>query len=152
MARGENGVGSSTTSSRTSFGALTDAENVKKPARFEFRDGLDTDHAAVGDDADATVEKRWRRWSTTGTSLLVSAIAGPRLRAYRPAITVQEHGEDHLAQVWPMILGIAMLAERLPAGALEIETGRVHEYEIELEQVAPTGEQTFLDDVLEAAR
>ena len=46
-----------------------------------------------------------------------------------------------------------MLAERLAAGALEIEAGRVHEHQIEpAEQIAPTREQLLLDDVLQAAR
>jgi hypothetical protein len=44
-------------------------------------------------------------------------------------------------------------AERLPAGALEIQTGRIHEYKIELgEQVTPPFEQALFDDVLETAR
>src|SRR5450830_723825 len=37
-------------------GALAHAENVKKSPRFEFRDGLGADHAAVGDDA----RDRWK--------------------------------------------------------------------------------------------
>jgi hypothetical protein len=63
------------------------------------------------------------------------------------AIAVEQHGENHLAQVRPMILGIAVPAERLPVGALEIQTGGIHEHEIELgEQVTQPLEQAFFDD------
>ena len=48
-----------------------------------------------------------------------------------------------------MILGIAVPAERLASRALEIQTGRIHDYEIELaEQVTPPLERAFFDDVL----
>src|SRR5580692_724669 len=83
------------------------------------------------------MEKRWRRRSTTGTRLPVSAVLPGHISVHT-AIALEQHGENHLAQVRPMILGIAVPAERLPAGALEIQTGRIHEYEIELgEQVTP---------------
>src|SRR5450830_1224250 len=135
-------------------GALAHAENVKKFPRFEFRDGLGADHAAVGDDADATDGKApTQPVHHRNEATRVRRVAGPHLRAHRSAVAVQEHGEDHLAQVRPVILGIAAPAERLPAGALEIETGRVHEHEIEFaEQVASAREQAFFNDVLEAAR
>jgi hypothetical protein len=46
-----------------------------------------------------------------------------------------------------------MTAERLPARALEVQAGGVHEPEIEpAEQVAPMGEQPLLDQVLGTAR
>ena len=56
-------------------------------------------------------------------------------------------------QVRTMILGEAMLSERLAAGAFEVQAGRVHEHQIELrEQIAPVGEQLLFDDILQAAR
>ena len=136
------------------IGALAHTENVQKPARFEFRDGLGADHAAVGDDADATdgealAEPIHYRNEAAG----IRCVAGPHLGADRPAIAVQEHGKDHLAQVRPMILGIAVPTERLASRALEIQTGRIHEHEIELgEQITPLLEQALFDDVLETAR
>ena len=52
-----------------------------------------------------------------------------------------------------MVLGEAAPPERLAARALEIETGRVHEHQIErAEEVAPPREQLLLHDVLQAAR
>jgi len=52
-----------------------------------------------------------------------------------------------------MVLGVAVAAEHLPAGALEVEAGGVHEHQIEpAEQIAPVGEQPLLDEVLGAAR
>ena len=53
----------------------------------------------------------------------------------------------------PWDLGEATPPERLPARALEIEAGRVHEHDVERGQkVAPGGEQILLQDVLHATR
>ena len=62
-------------------------------------------------------KRRWRSRSTTGTRLPVSAVLPGHIRCRSPAIAVQEHGEDHLPQVRPVILGIAVPAERLAARA-----------------------------------
>ena len=52
-----------------------------------------------------------------------------------------------------MILAVAVPAERLAAGALEIEAGGVHEHEVKpRQQIAPMGEQPLLHHVLHAAR
>src|SRR5271166_831232 len=52
-----------------------------------------------------------------------------------------------------MILTVAAPAQGLAACALETETGRVHENQVELrQQVAPMGEQLLLHHVLHAAR
>ena len=127
-------------------GALAHAENVEKPARFEFRDRLGADHAAIGDDADATDgEALAQPIDHRNEAAGIGGVAGPHLGADRPAIAVEQHGEDHLPQVRPMILGKAVTAERLAARALEIQAGRVHEHEIELaEQIAPLREQASL--------
>ena len=122
---------------------------------FEFHDGLGADHAAVGHDAQTRPdgEALAQPVHHRNEAPRVRRVARPHLRADRPAIAVEQHGEDHLAQVRPMILGIAVPAQRLAARALEIETGRIHEYKIELgEEVAPPLEQAFFDDVLETPR
>ncbi len=52
-----------------------------------------------------------------------------------------------------MVLAEAAPAQRLAAGAFEIEAGGVHEHEVEpAEQIAPHREQALLDEVLHAAR
>ena len=52
-----------------------------------------------------------------------------------------------------MILAVAVLAQRLAAGALEVEAGGVHEHQVEpREQVAPMREQPLLHHVLQATR
>jgi hypothetical protein len=38
-----------------------------------------------------------------------------------PPVAVEQHGEDHLPQVRAVILAAALLAQRLAAGALEVE-------------------------------
>ena len=98
--------------------------------------------------------KRRRSRSITGIRRRdVGGVAGPHLRADRPAVAVDQHGEDHLPQVGPMVLAVAVLAQRLAAGALEVQAGGVHEHQVELaEQVAPMREQLLLDQVLDAAR
>ena len=87
------------------------------------------------------IENRLRRRSITGTRLPVSAV-----------LPVEQDGEDHLMQVRPVILGIAMLAQRLAAGTFKVETGGVHEHQVELaEQVAPLGKQPLFQHILETA-
>jgi hypothetical protein len=43
----------------------------------------------------------------------VGRIARPHLRADRPPGAIDNQRQDHLAKIGPVILGIAMLAERL---------------------------------------
>ena len=51
-----------------------------------------------------------------------------------------------------MVLAVAVLAECLAARALEVQTGGVHEHQVEpAEQVAPMREQLLLDQILAAA-
>ena len=55
-------------------------------------------------------------------------------------------------QVRPMVLAEPVLSERLAAQAFEIQTGGVHEHQVEpAEQIAPMREQMLLDQVLPAA-
>ena len=52
-----------------------------------------------------------------------------------------------------MVLAVAVLAQRLPARAFEVEAGGVHEHQVEpREQVAATREQPLLHHVLQATR
>src|SRR5262249_45948486 len=46
----------------------------------------------------------------------VGGVARPRLRAHRPLVTVDHHSEDHLSQIGPMILAVAVATQRLAAG------------------------------------
>jgi hypothetical protein len=51
-----------------------------------------------------------------------------------------------------VIFAVAVLAQRLAAGALEVQAGGVHEHQVEPgEQVAPMGEHPLLHHVLQAA-
>ena len=79
----------------------------------------------------------------------IGGVAGPHLRAHRPAVAIEQHREDHLIEIRPMVLGKASLSDGLAARPLKIEAGRVQEHEIErAEQIAPPREQFLLDDVL----
>src|SRR5208283_1347717 len=61
--------------------------------------------------------------------------------------------QDHLVEIWPVVFGVAALAERLAALAVKRERGRVHEHGGEIaEQIAPFLEQPLLDRILDAAR
>ena len=134
--------------------ALAHAENVQEPARLQFGHGLGTDHAAVGDyahprDGEASAEPVDHRDQCRH----VGGVARPHLRAHRPPIAIEQHGEDHLPQVRTMILAVAVLAQRLAAGALEVKVGGVHEHQVEpRQQIAPMREQPLLNHVLQAAR
>jgi hypothetical protein len=67
----------------------------------------------------------------------IGSVARPHLRAHRPPVAVEQHGQDHLLQVRPVILAVAVLTQRLPAGALKVQAGGVHEHQVEpREQVA----------------
>src|SRR5262249_11923573 len=121
---------------------------------FKFGDGLRRDHTAIGDHTDTDdVETSPQALDHRNQCCYVGCVARPHLRAHRMTITVDQHRHNHLSQIRSMILAISVASERLPAGALEVQTGRVHEYQVEAsEQVAPMREQTLLDYILEAAR
>jgi hypothetical protein len=58
-----------------------------------------------------------------------------------------------MLQIGPIVLGIAVFAQRLATFAVEREAGGVHEDGGEVsEQVAAAVEQPLLDQVLDAAR
>ena len=78
------------------------------------------------------MEKRLRNLSTTGMRLPVSAVLPGYISVQtgRPS-PIEQHREDHLIEIRPMVLGKAALSEGLSARSLEIEAGRVHEHEIE---------------------
>ena len=133
---------------------LAHTENVEEPACFKFSDRLSADHAAIRDNADATDgEPLAQPVDHRNETAHVGGVAGPHLRADRTPVAVEQDGKDHLVQIRPMILGEAVPAERLPAGAFEVQAGRVHEHEIKLgEQVAPLGAQLLFHHILETAR
>src|SRR3954453_23689561 len=121
---------------------------------LQARDGGFRDHAAVGDDADtADAEAMPQAVDHRQQHADIGGVAGPHLRADRSPLGVHHQTEDHLHQIRAVVLGIAALAERLPALAGEAERRGVHEDDGELaEQVTPAFEQRLLDPVLDATR
>src|SRR5215469_9291350 len=108
--------------------ALASAENVFQLALLQRRDGGGGDHAAVGDDAPpADMKALAQTVDDRHQHPRVGGVAGQHLGANRPALAVDDNGEDHLLQVWPVILRMAMSAKTLAASAVEGETGRVQE-------------------------
>src|SRR5208282_1362907 len=66
---------------------------------------------------------------------------------------INDQRQDHLAKIRPPVLGIAMLAERLAALAIEREARRIHEHGGKIgEEITPLVEQLLLDRVLDATR
>jgi hypothetical protein len=50
-----------------------------------------------------------------------------------------------------MVLAVAVLAQGLATGALEVQAGRIHEHQVEpRQQIAPMREQALLHHVLDA--
>jgi hypothetical protein len=83
----------------------------------------------------------------------IGGVARPHLRAYRTPVAIDQHREDHLPQVRPMVFAIAVLTDALSAEAFEVEAGGVHEHQVKpAEQIAPMGEQLLFDQILCAAR
>ncbi len=134
--------------------ALAHPEDVLELARFQAGDGLGADHPPVGHDADpADGKARAQALDDRHQRRDVRRVARPGLRADRPALAVEHHRDDHLVEVRPVILAVAAPAQPLPAGALEVEAGGVHEHHVQgREQIPPMGEQRLLDQVLDAAR
>src|SRR6516225_5039197 len=98
--------------------------------------------------------KRRRSRSTTGIKLVTSAVSPGHISEHtgRPSPSITT-AEDHLLEVGAVILAIAVSAQGLAAGALEVQAGGVHEHQVEArQQVAPGGEQLLLHHVLGAAR
>src|SRR5260370_21180519 len=103
------------------------------------------------------IEKRCRKRSMTGSSVVTSAVLPGHIPGSKPgdrrAFAVDDETEDHLLQVGSIVLGIAVLAERLAALAVERQARRVHEHGGNVrEQIAAAFEQPLLDHVLDAAR
>ena len=100
--------------------ALAGAENVFELALFQRRDGGSGDHAAVGDDAyPADMEALAQTVDNRQQHRHIGGVAGQHLGADRPPLAVDDDGQDHLLQVRPMVLRVAMSPEALAAGAAE---------------------------------
>jgi hypothetical protein len=57
------------------------------------------------------MSKRRRSRSITGMSIVnVGDVARPHLRAHQPSIAVDQYRKDHLPQIRPMVLDVAMPA------------------------------------------
>jgi hypothetical protein len=80
--------------------------------------------------------------------LHIGGVAGPDFTADRSSFTVEHHANDHLLQVWPVILGESMPADVLSPRSLEVDAGGIEEHQIEFgEQVAAMLEHLLLNQV-----
>ena len=96
-------------------GALAGAQHVFEPALFEGGDGRGRDHAAVGHHTDPTDgEAAAQAIDDRDEHADIGSVAGPHLRADRPALSVDHHADDHLHQVGAVVLGVAPLAQASP--------------------------------------
>src|SRR5208282_4969722 len=64
-------------------------------------------------DAEATLQAIDRRDQAAD----VGGVPRPHLRAHRSAVAVKQHGQDHLIEIGPMILGEAATPQSLAARA-----------------------------------
>ena len=119
---------SSTSLRTTALGALARAENVFELALLEPGDRCGRDHAAVGDDADpADVKSARAGGRRPATAPSHRRCCRAHLGANRPAVAVDDDGQDHLLQIGPMVLRVAVSAQAFAALAIKRQTGRVHE-------------------------
>lgn len=73
--------------------------------------------------------------------------------ADRATLDIQSDPHDHLSQVGPVVLAVAVLPDAFAPVSLEAEGGRVEEHKAHFaEEVAPPVEEGFFDEVLGAAR
>src|SRR5215210_2845293 len=99
------------------------------------------------------IPKRWRRRSRMGTSTLTSAVLPGIISVQIGRPSASTTGQDHLLQIGPMVLGVAVSSKCLAALALEGERSGVHEHDREIgEQVTLAGKQCLLDLILDGAR
>src|SRR5215472_5546602 len=82
----------------------------------------------------------------------VGGVAGPQLGTDRPPAAVDDDGEHDLFQIRAVVLRVAVLAEALAAGTLEIKRSGVEKHKAQFaEQVVAQGKQPLLDEVLGGA-
>jgi hypothetical protein len=134
--------------------ALAATENVFELALLQRRDRRGRDHAAVGDNTDpADMEALAQTVDDRQPNRHIGGVAGQHLGANRPPFAVDDDGQDHLLQVRPMVLRVAMRPQTVTVRPAERQTGRVHEDQRQVaEQIAAPFEQALLDQVLDAAR
>src|SRR5262245_49544663 len=111
--------------------ALAYTKDVEEAACFEFGQRLGADHATVGNNAYARYGKAAAQAIDHGYQCRhISGVAGPHLRTYRSAITIDKYRKDHLPKIGAVIFAEAVSAEGLPTRALKVEAGGVHEHQI----------------------
>src|SRR6478672_5761506 len=104
--------------------AFTRPEDVVDAAPFELSDRLGADHAPIGDhahppDAEAFAQARDDRQQ----GFHIGGVARPGLGADRPSLGIDHHADDHLLELGPMVLRLAMPTEALAASAAEHQRG-----------------------------
>src|SRR5262249_54389696 len=109
--------------------------------------------AIIGDDADAgDQEAGLEPLDDRQEGGDVGGVAGPQLGTDRPPAAVDDDGEHDLFQIRAVVLRVAVLAEALAAGTLEIKRSGVEKHKAQLaEQVVAQGKQPLLDEVLGGA-
>jgi hypothetical protein len=135
---------------RASGAAARAGRGVVDPLFLEGGQGGLADHAAVGDETEPAEPEALAQAAQEGCQHGdVGGVARKHLGAERSPVLVHGDREDHLGELGPMILGVAVPTEACPAAAVEGERGGVDEDHRELaEEIAAAGEQAFLDQVL----
>src|SRR3989442_576237 len=88
------------------------AEDVCPAARLQLVDRLRADHSAIGHDADLLHVRGLLEAIDDGYQRRdIGRVPRPQLRTNRPALVVQDHADDHLFEVGPVIAGMAMPAQ-----------------------------------------
>jgi hypothetical protein len=133
--------------------AFPSPENVFELSLLQGLEGGGGDHAPVGHHADPPdpeplaqpIHHRQQHGAVGG-------IAGKHLGADRTPLAIDHDSQNHLLEVRPVILGVAVGTEALTTRPLEREGRGIHEHNREIgKQVAPPFEQLLLDQVLDAA-
>ena len=100
--------------------ALAGAENVFELALLQRRDRGGRDHATVGDDADpADMEALAQTVDNRQQHRDVGGVARQHLGADWPPLAIDDDGQDHLLQIRPMVLRVAVSPQALAARAVE---------------------------------
>jgi hypothetical protein len=123
---------------------------LHSPESFE---GRFAHHSAIGYHAHLTYTKLGSHALDDGKQARgVGRVARPHLAANRPALHIQGHPDNHLAQIGPVILAMTVATDALAASSFEVNGSRVKEDQPDFaEQIAIPIKERLFDQVLGAS-
>jgi hypothetical protein len=84
--------------------------------------------------------------------LNIGCVARPHLAAHRVPLVVKDYTHNHLPEIRPVILGVAVISDGFAAFTLEVDGSGIKENTVQArEQIPSGGKQFFFDDIFRAS-